>query len=320
MRYLSILLTFLLLLVIAPAEAIQVNGIAEILSLADLSGDCGQTTYTTDENYQPTGGLLFEVNTTDVVGVTADRLETPIVGYTYEVDTWIVVIFDAIGNPIGGTRYGIAIGQTWAASNSYAGAIPQVRGWAAPEARPFIMKVYDTDGNNPSPDWTWDIIAYGDVVVSAPFDPSPASAACAALPEGDPYNFTVQPVPRPVDPEDTVGEETGLTPSGTSLSIYNTEGGNKLDFYAVDGNSQGYYLTSITASEIPAGTPAENTLIKSSGDLSVWHLSTGEVQVNWTNAEGKTFVYVFDGVPYSSVYSYVIDPNPLPEATPEVGT
>jgi len=318
MRYLY-LLTFLLLLVIAPAAAIQVNGTAEIVALTDISGDCGQSPWIYDEYIAaPTSGFYFDVDVANVTATNADRIDIMAPGLINETDWFWVVVFDALGNPIAGRRWNPSVGQIWLQSPGWAVALPFVGGWVTPQAKPFIMKVYDTDGTNPDPDWVWDVIAFGDIAVSAPFDPSNASAACAALPESDPYNFTVQPVPRPED-EDSIGEETGLTPSGTSLAIYTSDGGNQLDFWGVNGDAEGYYLASLSAAEIPVASPLENTLIKSSGDLTVWHLSTGEVQVNWTNAQGKTFVYVFDDIPYSSVYSYVIDPNPEPEATPEVG-
>jgi len=56
--------------------------------------------------------------------------------------------------------------------------------------------------------------------------------------------------------------------------------------------------------------PVSNALLKKVGDVELWHLTSGEFQVNADQGEGKTYAFVFNGCPYDGAgYNANIDPN-----------
>jgi hypothetical protein len=71
------------------------------------------------------------------------------------------------------------------------------------------------------------------------------------------------------------------------------------------------YLFSITQADLAAFAtkhPTKNTLLASSDGVSVYLLTTGEIQINaGPDFEGKTHVKILNGIPWSTIYGYTID-------------
>jgi hypothetical protein len=98
-----------------------------------------------------------------------------------------------------------------------------------------------------------------------------------------------------LDPKAIAGP-VALYCDGDALSVYDTSTGD------------GSLLFSFSA--WPGGKPDVNTLLKQAGDVSLWHLITGEYQVNADGGEGKTYAFVFNGCPYDGKgYNVSIDPH-----------
>jgi hypothetical protein len=91
------------------------------------------------------------------------------------------------------------------------------------------------------------------------------------------------------------------------------EGNPKIDFYRLaTGTTTSTFLFSVTQADVApylTDHPAVNTLIASADGVSVYVLTTGEIQVNaGPDAEGKIHVKIFNGIPWTQVYGYTIDP------------
>ena len=85
----------------------------------------------------------------------------------------------------------------------------------------------------------------------------------------------------------------------------------QLHIYDIDSNGNGSFLFAISDEDLApfiASPPSVNTLIVSVGPASLYALTSGEFQINYgPDAEGKTYVVIFDGIPATNVYSYVIE-------------
>ncbi len=105
--------------------------------------------------------------------------------------------------------------------------------------------------------------------------------------------------------------------SNVGVVIYKVEdedGNTQMDVFDVtNGGAHSSYLFSITPELLAPFAiehPAENTLLASSGDVSVYILTTGEIQINaGPDREGKMHVKIFDGIPWTTVYGYTVDPE-----------
>ncbi|QPC83543.1 hypothetical protein G4Y79_03935 [Phototrophicus methaneseepsis] len=88
--------------------------------------------------------------------------------------------------------------------------------------------------------------------------------------------------------------------------LYPGEDAIDLYLYSTD-----QYITNfITTADIPATPPAENTIIRQEGNVSVSILTTGEIQFNLgPDAEGKSYVYIVADIYGASGYGYKYDPN-----------
>ena len=306
-------LLVLALLVFAPVQTTDAAQVAsvEILSYFDsIYRDCGQTPYNSNV-------FSFEVRLSNVVFDTEDRIFVdqgpPSFGNPVAVDSFWVIVYDAYGNPITGNDVLNSVGRNRNFITVNTNAYPVISGWVAAQARPFIAKVYDIDSSNPIPSNVWDVIASTELAVSEPYyPPSDARGRCSQLPIGDPYNFIVNPSSLP-----DITSETGISAGASELAIYSSDSGDGLDLYGINDENDGFYLGTVTQDMIAPYAdhpPEENTLIESFGDnVNVYVLTTGEIQINvGPNEEGKTFVYIFDGIPWTSIATYVIDP-PVPE-------
>lgn len=133
-------------------------------------------------------------------------------------------------------------------------------------------------------------------------DPSPAPAPVVTQePPVVPENYEENVAFNSVD----LGVET--------FKSTDAEGNPSMDFYSLEnGSTTSTFLFSVTQSDIaPYMTehPAVNTLLASADGLAVYVLTTGEIQVNaGPDAEGKIHVKIFNGIPWTSVYGYTIDP------------
>ena len=82
-----------------------------------------------------------------------------------------------------------------------------------------------------------------------------------------------------------------------------------LDVYAIDPDS-GQGVLAFQFSDWPADPPAENTLLKQVGDISLWMLVSGEFEVIAPASDGKKFAFVFDGCPYGGGgYTVGLEPS-----------
>lgn len=110
-------------------------------------------------------------------------------------------------------------------------------------------------------------------------------------------------------------ENVSFNDSDLGVALFKSvdaDGNQQMDLFSVqDGTHNGVYMFSLTKADIaPYETnhPAENTLIASGKGVSVYVLTTGEIQVNaGPDAEGKYHVKIFDGIPWTHVYGYTID-------------
>jgi hypothetical protein len=102
---------------------------------------------------------------------------------------------------------------------------------------------------------------------------------------------------------------------GVVLSKVEDEAGNlQMDVYTLKNNAaNGGYLFTITQDDLaPYATehPAKNMLLASADGVSVYMLTTGEIQINaGPDFEGKTHVKILNGIPWTTVYGYTIDPQ-----------
>lgn len=70
-----------------------------------------------------------------------------------------------------------------------------------------------------------------------------------------------------------------------------------LQVYGIDSESQGHLVMSISKEALSANAPAENTLLDSVPGIALYHLTTGEFQINATQSDGKTYVLTWGGCP-----------------------
>jgi hypothetical protein len=118
------------------------------------------------------------------------------------------------------------------------------------------------------------------------------------------YGMTVTNV-QPGEPGATDGRINWDSSKAGPVAMYCDE--DTLKVYDV---SKGDGVLALTFSDWPEGKPAVNTLLKSGGGVSLWHLTTGEYQINADGGEGKTYAFVFNGCPYDGKgYNVNLDPG-----------
>ena len=305
---LSFSLFVLVLLMFTPAQnadAAELTGSFYFEGIIDSGSNCGAIP-------QVVGPPNFTVDLAlngDISGTVTDTYET-YNGVSTPRDAMAFVVFDGYGNPV--------LAQIWL--RQVQGGIPttaigwnfqratQIAGQVAPQARPFIARVYDLDSSNPRPSSIAEIITFPTMTITEPYDPAGDSTACAQLPLVNIYDFIAGLSSIP-----DITSETGISSSASDLAIYESEDGGGLDCYAINDDGDGVYVGTVTQdmiAEYVANPPEENMFIASFGDnVNVYVLTTGEIQINvGPNEEGKTFVYIFDGIPWTSITTYVIDP------------
>ncbi len=151
-------------------------------------------------------------------------------------------------------------------------------------------------------------------------DPSPCPTSFSIV---TPSMACVPPTPTPQTPTPEVvqavnyEENVSFNDTDLGVALFKSEDANgdqQMDLYRVDsGTTNSTYLFSITQEDLaPYATehPTVNTLLASADGVAVYVLTTGEIQVNaGPDAEGKIHVKIFNGIPWTHVYGYTIDPQ-----------
>ncbi|MBA3867973.1 MAG: hypothetical protein H0X30_02355 [Anaerolineae bacterium] len=86
----------------------------------------------------------------------------------------------------------------------------------------------------------------------------------------------------------------------------------KMDVYGLkNGGTMSSYLFTVSQEDLARfakNHPAKNTLIATMDNVSVYVLTTGEIQVNaGPDSEGKMHVKILDSIPWTKVYGYTVD-------------
>ncbi len=134
------------------------------------------------------------------------------------------------------------------------------------------------------------------------FDPALYAPACGSLPynKSDPINDGI---------------------NDLDIQIFNAADDNgepALHIYDINNEGNGTLALEITQDIIAPyvdNPPSENTALLTSenGKVTLYILDTGELQINsGPDSEGKIHVLIFDGIPPTNIYGYVIDPPMFP--------
>lgn len=242
--------------------------------------------------------LTIELYLMHVVGTTNDYANNyP----NHHLDDLVIVVFDGNGNPI--AYGGVTLGglNTW----DYLGLTAMRYDVSLPtaSARPFVAVAYDVvegditgGGSVYHSIWTQRPI----MAVSAPFDPSPISTACAHLPWS---NKVLE----------MFGNFHSFVGDGR-LNAYDTLGAVYADktgifVYAIGADSRGTLSIYVTANDLDKlpEHPDKNTLLVQSEDrkFAIYKLTTGEYQVNvGPDKDGKVQEIIFTGLPPTNVYRH----------------
>lgn len=92
---------------------------------------------------------------------------------------------------------------------------------------------------------------------------------------------------------------------------YDNEGVPSIGLY--DYAAETYYSDFVTVDMVQAlmdAPPLENTLIFTFNNISVYVLTTGEMQFNMTDIEGKEYVFILPSFTGEGAYGYIIEPTP----------
>jgi hypothetical protein len=301
----SLVMAIILLEVAFPVTALS-NASITVVSLADYTNDCGQS------SFQPyhlfSNGSEAGVNITFVIDYT-DLVSDP--GYGGAAfDRYSVVLRDANGILLGFTQENYVPLPPSPFNPPYGGEIhvnentDQTMG-GIPTSRPWTFTVYDLQNNvqvfPPTPaDRLAHYLAHA-VVGTTTFDPAAYSPACAALPFiGDSLNSNGK----------------------LEAQIFNAEDDNGdpiLHVYEINDAGDGEFSFAITQADLAPfidNPPANNTEIKSSasGKVTLYVLDTGEFQINiGPDEEGNVYVTIFTGLPPTNIYSYTFNVYDIPE-------
>jgi len=156
-----------------------------------------------------------------------------------------------------------------------------------------------------------------DVVWTVPPTVNPLSVSVIDTSEGRVVAaavFTLGCLPVSVNPLPAI-----FTSGGAQLTV--SENGDVFfTGVGLDGTT-GFAVVTLTAQELAAlpETPEENTLIATGtettywGEVNVYQLTTGELQVNvGPDAEGKVRVTIYDALPPTRIYGYEFNVLPTP--------
>ena len=128
-------------------------------------------------------------------------------------------------------------------------------------------------------------------------DPATVNPNCASLPFGSSAGATTCSADGRINADDCAGP-VALYCDGDELQVYNVDPETGIGWLA------------FTFSGWPDDAPGVNTLLASKGSTQLWHLDSGEFQINADQGEGKTYAFVFNGCPYDGgAYHANLDPN-----------
>jgi hypothetical protein len=121
--------------------------------------------------------------------------------------------------------------------------------------------------------------------------------------------------PAPVQNTDE-SEGISFNDSDLGVSLYVGQDENGLPMLEVyetqNQGANGNFALTVTQDDLAQfvdALPAENVLLKSAGHITIYVLTTGEIAIFvGPDSEGKVHVKVFDGIPWSHVYGFTIDP------------
>ncbi len=184
-----------------------------------------------------------------------------------------------------------------------------------PTSRPWTMKFYSFTslsftGPPPVPIVNPVVPPLAEIITLNPiyqytFDPAIYAPACASLPY--------------IDSGDSKPLNQGN--SENEVAVYNATDDNgepALHIYDINDEGDGTLALEITQDIIAPyidNPPSENTelLASENGKVTLYILDTGELQINsGPDDEGKIHVLIFDGIPPTNIYGYVIDPPVVP--------
>lgn len=109
-----------------------------------------------------------------------------------------------------------------------------------------------------------------------------------------------------IPPDDRLNWQYG----DSHIGILYSSSPQSIDLYLYEGEE--YIANFITADDIAAyadAPPTENILIKRAGDVDVYLLTTGELQFNLYDVEGKMFTYITADFEGTDDYGSYIDPG-----------
>lgn len=120
------------------------------------------------------------------------------------------------------------------------------------------------------------------------------------------------PIPLPPRAPDDRSNWTGGDHVAVTYVRSDASGRTELDIYEVSASGSGELMLIITVAEYSGyadSPPAENMLIASAGNVAVYILTTGELQVNITEpGTGKVFVTIYNLRTLAVIGGYLINP------------
>ena len=159
---------------------------------------------------------------------------------------------------------------------------------ASVTARPLTARLWDTNAS---------FTKIGAPRAVAVVDPAATYVLCASLPYVVPVGGSTCAADGRINSEDCAGP-VALYCDGDELQVYNIDPDTGIGWLA------------FTFSAWPDHAPAANTLLASHASTELWHLKSGEFQVNADQGEGKTYAFLFNGCPYDGAgYHANLDPN-----------
>lgn len=299
MKKFGVFLFSILLVSIAsiPSYAITPPTNLQIIEVIDQSGDCGQTQH----GIVPPAvfdGMRLKLNIS--TAGTEDDL-APL------VDGFRLTVHDSQGVLIGSEVLGVSMSSSAPVQVTlHINYLSSDETTFAPTSRPWLFTVEDivfragqSTGFNTT--YTQELIPMGTFII----DPSSYSLSCGSLPYVEP----------------SFGTPLNQGNSENEIAIYNATDDNGepvLHVYDINAEGEGTLALEITPDIIAPyidNPPGENTALMTSenGQVTLYILDTGELQINsGPDAEGKIHVLIFDGIPPTNIYGYVIDPPMFP--------
>ena len=145
-----------------------------------------------------------------------------------------------------------------------------------------------------------------------------AGSIVSAAPSKSTFGCFCEPPPAPVVPivpDMDMDQSVSFNDSDVGVVLYKvqeTHSDISMDVYGLKnkGTTSTYLFTITQAQLAPYAKqhPAENTLLAEADGVSVYILTTGEIQINaGPDSEGKMHVKILDGIPWTKIYGYTID-------------